>query len=210
MSLPTPTPTPTPRAEPTFPPDPQLQSLIGWGSLIAGVALCIFMGVTVFDKFDAWEWPRARAQIVSSALYKSSDRSAKWCIKLTYRYTVDGRAFTGRRQATSWLSDAACDRSQSLMQARFAQQQPGAALTVRYRPGQPERAIVYADGMKPAEWFFVALTLVLVAGGVGGLRGAARLRLEAQAHAADRKERMRRAAALQAHGRVYSAQPNDQ
>jgi hypothetical protein len=45
----------------------------------------------------------------------------------------------------------------------------------------------------------LALAIVLVAGGIGTLRTAARLRREALAHAAERTARMQRAAALQGH-----------
>ena len=196
-------PTSAPRAEPTFPPDPQLHSVLGWGFLLVGMVISLFMCVTLFDKYAAWDWPKAQAQITSSTLYKSTGRSTRWCIQLRYRYTVGGREFTGRRQATSWLSNVSCDRSHAVMQARFAHQQPGDPITVRYRPGQPGRVVVYADGISPAEWFFVALAIALVAGGIGTLRAAARLRREALAHAAERAARMQHAAALQGI-RLYS------
>ena len=192
-------PTSAPRAEPTFPPDPQLHSLLGWGFLLVGVAISVFMCVTLFDKYAAWDWPKARAQITSSTLYKSTGRSTQWCIQLRYRYTVGGREFSGRRQATSWLSNVQCDRAHAVMQARFAHQQPGDPITVRYQPGKPGRAVVYVDGISPAEWLFVALAIMLAAGGIGTLRAAARLRREALAHAAERTARMQRAAALQGH-----------
>jgi len=163
------------------------------------MVISVFMCVTLFEKYAAWDWPKAQAQITSSTLYKSTGRSTRWCIQLRYRYTVGGRELTGRRQATSWLSNVPCDRSHAVMQARFAHQQPGDPITVRYRPGQPGRAVVYADGISPAEWFFVALAIALVAGGIGTLRAAARLRREALAHAAERVARMQHAAALQGH-----------
>lgn len=183
-----------PHNEPAIPRDPQLDMLFGWFFISLALLIAVWMTLRIFDNIASRSWPKARAEIVASELYKRTSRSSTdWCIKLSYRYTIDGRPYTSRRISTSRMSGASCDVSEAVMRARLEQQQPGDPIAIRYKPGQPGYAIVYVGKIEGADFVFAVLAVGLFAGGVASIRAAARLRLQQAAHAADRRERMARA-----------------
>jgi len=182
-----------PSTEPTIPHDPQLQVLLGWFLIALAVPLAIWVALRIYDKFDARSWPKASAEVVESELYERRGKSRDWCIKMAYRYEVDGQQFVSRRSATSLLTEAACDPSRAVIQARFEKRQPGDRITIRHHPREPGRAIAYVDGLDFADFFFPAVALSAFAAGVGSIRYGARLRVEQAALAADRRARMERA-----------------
>lgn len=180
--------------EPVIPPDPQLYTLFGWFLIVLALPLGLWMGLRIMDKIDSRSWPRARAEIVSSEIYKRSGRhGTDWCIKLSYRYVIGGREYTGRRISTSRMGDTGCDVSEAVMRARLEQQQPGDRITIRHAPADPERAIVYVGALDVADFLLSAIAIVTFGGGIGSIREAGRLRQQQAAYAADRHERMRRA-----------------
>ena len=183
-----------PRTEPAIPHDPQFQVLVGWFMIALALPLAIWMALRIHDKFDARSWPKASAEVTRSELYKRGGRSTSWCIKMAYRYEVDGQRFESTRSATSRMTDAACDPSRAVIQARFENRQPGDRITIRHHPRKPERAIAYVDGLDFPDFFFPAVALSTFAAGVHSIRYGARLRVEQALLAADRRARMRRAA----------------
>ena len=185
-----------PSTEPAIPPDPQFQVLLGWFMIALALPLAIWMALRIHDKLDAPSWPRVSAEVVRSDMYKRGGRSTDWCIKMAYRYEVDGRQFESARSVTSRMTDAGCDPSRAVIQARFEQRQPGDRITIRHHPRQPERAIAYVDGLDFPDYFFPAVALSVFAAGVHSIRHGARLRVEQALLAADRRARMRRAARL--------------
>lgn len=189
----------TPRQEPTFPPDPQMHALAGWFMILLAIPLALWMAVRMADKIDARGWPRAEAVVVASELRERGGRRHDWCIALTYRYRVGAREYTSRRAATSIMSEAPCDASREVIQARFAQQQPGRRIMIRHHPTRPERAIVYLDGPDFADVFFSALALACFWGGALAIGSGRRLRVEQAALSAERHARMRQAGAGAAH-----------
>lgn len=183
-----------PLTEPVIPPDPRLHTLFGWLFILLALPLGLWMAMRIVDKIDSRTWPKASATIVTSELYKRTGRhGTDWCIKLSYRYTIAGRQYTGRRISTSRMGDTGCVRSEAVMRARLANQQPGARITIRHAPGKPERAIVYVGALDVADFLLSAIAIVSFGGGVVAIRQAGHLRLQQAAHAADRRERMQRA-----------------
>lgn len=183
-----------PHKEPTFPLDPQMSILTGWLLMLVAVPIAVWMALRVADNIDSRSWPKARAEIVSSELYKRTSRSSTdWCIKLSYRYTIDGKQYTSRRISTSRMSGANCDFSEAVMRSRLERQQPGDPIAIRYRPGEPAYAIVYIGRIDVHDFMFPALAIGLFGGGVASIRAGGRLRLQQAAHAAERRERMARA-----------------
>lgn len=182
-----------PSTEPAIPHDPQFQALLGWFLIVLAVPLAIWMALRIHDKFDARSWPKASAEVVESALYERHGKSPGWCIKMAYRYEVDGQQFVSRRSATSLMTEAACDPSRAVIEARFEKRQPGDRITIRHHPREPGRAIAYVDGLDSADFFFPAFALGMFAAGVGSIRYGARLRVEQAALAAERRARMERA-----------------
>lgn len=179
--------------EPAIPHDPQFQVLLGWFLIVLAAPLAIWMALRIHDKLDARSWPKAGAVVVESELYQRHGKSSGWCIKMAYRYEVDGRQFVSSRSATSRMTEAACDPSRAVIQARFEKRQPGHRITIRHHPREPGRAIAYVDGLDSADFFFPAFALGMFAAGVGSIRYGARLRVEQAALAAERRERMARA-----------------
>ena len=182
-----------PSAEPAIPHDPQFQVLLGWFLIVLAVPLALWMALRIHDKFDARSWPKASAEVVESSLYHRGGKRPDWCIKMAYRYEVDGRQFVSSRSATSRMTDAGCDPSRAVIQARFENRQPGQRITIRHHPRQPERAIAYVDGLDFPDFFFPAVALSVFATGVYSIRYGARLRVEQALLAAERRARMERA-----------------
>ena len=183
-----------PAIEPVAPPDPQFYTLFGWFLILLALPLGFWMAMRIADKIDSRTWPRASAQIVSSELYKRTGRhGADWCIKLSYRYVIDGRQHMGRRISTSRMGDTGCDPSETVMRARLENQQPGDRIGIRHAPGAPERAIVYVGALDIGDLVFSVIAIVTLGGGVGAIRAAGRLKLQQAAHAAARRERMQHA-----------------
>jgi hypothetical protein len=148
-----------PSTEPAIPHDPQFQVLLGWFLIVLAVPLAIWMALRIHDKFDARSWPKASAVVVKSELYERRGKSRGWCIKMAYRYEVDGQQFESTRSATSLMTEFTCDPSLVVIQARFEQRQPGDRITIRHHPREPARAIAYVDGLDFADFFFPAVAL---------------------------------------------------
>ena len=182
-----------PSKEPVIPHDPQFQVLFGWFLIVLAVPLAIWMALRIYDKFDARSWPKASAEVVESALYHRSGKRPDWCIKMAYRYEVDGRQFVSSRSATSRMTDAGCDPSRAVIEARLENRQPGDRITIRHHPRDPGRAIAYVDGLDFADFFLSAVALSTLVTGVLSIRYGARLRVEQALLAAERRARMERA-----------------
>jgi len=182
-----------PSTEPAIPHDPQFQVLFCWFLILLAVPLALWMALRIHDKFDARSWPKASAEVVESSLYHRGGKRPGWCIKMAYRYQVDGRQFVSSRSATSRMTDAGCDPSRAVIQARFENRQPGDRITIRHHPRNPGRAIAYVDGLDDADFFLSAFALGMFAAGVLSIRYGARLRVEQALLAAERRARMERA-----------------
>lgn len=70
------------------------------------------------------------------------------------------------------MSTAGCARDKKVTDARFERLQPGAKIQVRYRPGDPEKAIIYKDDLAGL-YLFLALAAVLLGGGIKAIMEAA-------------------------------------
>lgn len=152
-----------------------MTKLIGWFFLLLAIPLGFFAFKRSVDKCVSRSWPVTQAQVLGADMYKRS-RSGDWCLRLRYRYVIDGEAFSSRKLASSFMSNAGCDQDKSVIDARRERLQPGAALRVRYDPADPGRSLVYLEDLDFSDYFFNGLALVLFASGIKALRDAAALR----------------------------------
>jgi len=155
--------------------------IIGWIFSLMGLTLGLCATWRVYDKLTADAWPSTYAEVISSDMYhQTSKSSSRWCVKMRYRYAVDGVQFTSRRLATSLLADAGCDRDRSVIAVRMERYQPGARIKIRHHPDNAARSIVYLDSLDMFDYFFFpALTFVLCSGGVSLIRQKPRAALQA-------------------------------
>lgn len=152
------------------PPDLLAVHLLGWCLVLVGAAVGAYTGNRTVDKIAARAWTPATATIVASEMYGRTGRSRDWCIKLQYRYEVGGVVYTSRRIGTSRLGDAGCAPHREVIVARLAGQQPGQPLAINYDPAAPGTAIVYRESVDFLDWFFAALALMMVGGGIWQIR----------------------------------------
>jgi hypothetical protein len=116
------------------------------------------------------QWPRTAATIEQSSVSSrvGSESTKLHEAKVTYRYSVDGREFTGSEihigPQWSWSSS---EPAKSLVQ----QYPRGAAVTIAYDPAKPEDAVL-EPGVTAGAWGGLAFFLLLagfsaaVAGGL--------------------------------------------
>ncbi len=150
-----------------------MTKLIGWFFLLISLPIWILSLDRIVDRHASEAWPRTRGEVVSSEVYRRSGKSSTdWCIKLHYTYVVNNEVFSSKRLSTSWMSSSACDRDKALIESRFERLRPGAPIRVRYNPARPGKAIIYLDDLTGL-YIFLALALVLLAGGVKAIREGA-------------------------------------
>lgn len=155
-----------------------MTKLIGWCFLLLAIPLGFFAFKRSVDRCVSRSWPVTQAQVLSADMYKRS-RSGDWCVRLRYRYVIDGEAFSSRKLASSFISSAGCDHDKGVIDARRERLQPGAAIRVRYDPADPGRSLVYLDDLDFSDYFFNGLALLLFVSGIKALREAASLHQEA-------------------------------
>lgn len=176
-----------------IPPDPQLSILFGC-CLILLLALP-FTGYTAWQvaaKAAALSWPATDAQVLTSEAYRTT-KPALWCIKLSYRYGVDGKAYVARRSSSSYVAGVGCDRDKRVIDARLERMRPGDRIRVRYDPRDPGDAVVYlAPTLEWIDAFLGIVGLVWLGCGIALIRDGRRLRREqASTHVASAKPALR-------------------
>lgn len=164
------------------PPDPQLSILFGWCLiLLLGLPIGGFTAWHVGSKAAATTWPRTSAEILDSKLYRTH-RPTQWCLQLKLRYRVGETTYASRRTSSSRFAGTACDREQHVMSVRLERMQPGARMTVRYDPQDPDNAIVYLAPVVEFIDAFLGITAAVWFGcGIAMIRFGKRLRREQDA-----------------------------
>jgi hypothetical protein len=159
------------------PPDPQGNKILGWLLILSAIVIAVFTSIRVYDKVASRSWPTTYAEIFSSRMYQTSGRSNLWCVKLRYRYVIDGKEFFSTRVSTTRMAGPpACDRNKEVITARIERYQPGALLKIRYHPTNPETAIVHTDELDMMDYLFSLISVFLLFGGIKGIRDAAMMR----------------------------------
>jgi hypothetical protein len=145
-------------------PSSRRQSFLWWiiiGAFILFGLVAFVAGVR--DVYRAWEsetWPAAEGVVRNSYVeYETDsdheDRGTYWA-EVRYEFTVDGRTRTGARVA---FGGDAASSDPSSAQTIVNRYPAGAAVTVYYRPGNPD-VCVLEPGLKGQAWIFPALGLL--------------------------------------------------
>ena len=163
------------------PRDPQMSKLLGWFFILLALPLGFFALTNSVNKLTAESWPRAQAEVLSSDLYRPS-RSNRWCLRLRYRYVIDGKEYSSRRLSPSVMGGASsCAREKMVIEARLEKLQPGARIRIHYHPSNPAKAAVYLDDLDFTDYLLSGLTVLLLAGGIACIREGAAMARQQQA-----------------------------
>jgi hypothetical protein len=144
--------------------------MMGWFLILFAIAAGYFSFWRTYDKLTAPAWPVTGAEIVRSSMYQRTGKSQDWCVKLAYRYTVEGKAYRSSRIGVSRIGNAGCHREQAVTAWRLASMAPGARIRVHYRPSDPGDTAVFLAGLDFLDYFGAGLTVVLFVLGVSEAR----------------------------------------
>ena len=150
--------------------EPAMARMMGWFLILLAILAGYFSFWRAYDKLTSPAWPVTSAEIVRSSMYQRTGKSQDWCVKLAYRYTVEGKAYRSARIGVSRIGNAGCHRDQAVTAWRLASMAPGARIRVHYRPGDPGDAAVFLAGLDVLDYFGVGLALVLFVLGVSEAR----------------------------------------
>lgn len=133
-----------------------------------GMAIMLFWGRQVVQGLRSRSWPTAPGVVVTSGVeeVKLAEHGTRYEPEVTYRYTVDGRTYTGRRWRFG--ATAAFNRTQA---GRLVARYPvGEAIAVRYDPFRPATSVL-EPGVGDKAVFAIALGLgaVCVVAGVASI-----------------------------------------
>lgn len=155
-----------------IPPDTQIMKFLGWFFILLSLPLGVFTFSRSADKIVSPSWPFTYGEVLSSDMYQRTGRSTDWCVRLRYQYTVDQNTFSTNRLSTSLIGNAGCDRDQEVIAARLRSMRPGDRIKVRYNSRNPEKGIIYSDGLDVLDYFLPGLVLLLLVGGLWQVRHA--------------------------------------
>lgn len=135
--------------------------------LVAGMLSLTALGANeLWTARAAQSWPQAPGTLVTARVEKVSARrgDVSWCLRLGYRYEVQGEAYNGQRVT---LGDAMCFDTPEAAQAELTRYPTGSALAVRYDPGAPKESVLRAT--RDVHPMGIVLLLMGVAGLAVGL-----------------------------------------
>lgn len=149
-------------------PDPAKVRLLGLRIMVLGLLVVLFMLPRAWDKLAARRWPAVEATVIFSDIVERTGKTHDWCVRVGYRYSVDGGRQGGAKR---W----ACSASRAGAEAKLAQMQPGQRIEAYYNPAHPERSVLEPDALDAIDIFIGALALTLFAVGFDRIRHARRL-----------------------------------
>ena len=94
--------------------EPALARMMGWFLILSAILAGYFSFWRAYDKLTSPAWPVTSAEIVRSSMYQRTGKSQAWCVKLAYRYTVEGKAYRSARIGVSRIGNAGCHRDQAV------------------------------------------------------------------------------------------------
>ncbi|MDO8064878.1 MULTISPECIES: DUF3592 domain-containing protein [unclassified Janthinobacterium] len=150
--------------------DPALARMMGWFLILLALPTAYFSFWRAYDKLASPAWPVTSAEIVRSSMYQRTGKSQDWCVKLSYRYSVDGKAYRSSRIGVSRIGNAGCHRDQAVTAWRLTSMAPGAHIRVHYRPRDPNDTAVFLAGLDFLDYFGVVLWVVLFVLGMSEAR----------------------------------------
>jgi len=148
--------------------DPARVRLIGLRILVLGLLVLLLMLPRAWDKFAGGRWPAVEATVLFSDIVERTGKTHDWCVRVGYRYSVDGGRQGG---AKNW----ACSGTRAGAEAKLAQVQPGQRIEAYYNPARPERSALEPVSLDGMDIFFGAIALTLFAVGFDQIRRSRRL-----------------------------------
>jgi len=142
---------------------------LGWLSILLALAIGLYTVDRSVNKLASRTWPMTTATVLESSMYQRAGRSADWCVKLRYRYIVDGVAYTSSRTSTSVINSVGCNADKRLVDKRMQDLKSRLEMIIRYRPGNPAEAILYPADLDALDYFFLGLSAVFLFAGIKGL-----------------------------------------
>lgn len=177
-----------------YPPDPHLLVLQGWFLILLAVPLALWIGSRIQDKRAVPDWPTTRAEVQGSKLYHDTGKGGRgWCLRLAYRYQVDGRFYNSSGVDVPHLGHAGCNRSQAVMRERLARMQEGDIIDVHYHPRQHARSAAHIEPLDAGDYMFSGGAIGLFLIGVASILHGRHLRAREALDEARRALRLRQA-----------------
>lgn len=146
--------------------------LIGFRILMLGLLVLVFALSRAWDKLETRRWPTAEATVVFSDIVERTGKTHDWCVRVGYRYSVDGGRQGGARR---W----GCSASRNGAEAKLAQMPEGQRIQVYYDPAHPERSQLEADAPDGLDILSGLLAVILLAVGFDRMRRARQLAAKA-------------------------------
>jgi len=153
-------------------PDPVRTKQIGQRIMLLGLIVLMVVLPRAWDKLATQRWPSTEATIVFSDIVERTGKTHDWCVRVAYRYAIDGGRQGGVRR---W----GCSASRTGAEANMARMPEGQRIQVHYDPAHPERSVIDHESIGLTEAFFGALALILFAVGFDRIRHARRLAAKA-------------------------------
>jgi hypothetical protein len=136
--------------------------LVGGFLVVVGVVPTVSHNIAVQENQPT----EATVQSTDVAVKTDDDGDKSYRPVVTYEYTLDGETYTNDNvfpgRFTWW------DGSREWAERIAGQYDPGDAVTVQYRPSQPDHAYLRNDGW-PDSWWNGSIAILLLIGGGAGL-----------------------------------------
>ena len=87
-------------------------------------------------------------------------------MKVSYRYRVQGRVYTGNRPGVSRVGSAGCDDDRAVVQQWMTSLAPGQAVVAYYDPDDPGHSAIRLVGLDAGDYAFCVTALLLLVAGV--------------------------------------------
>lgn len=133
---------------------------------LAGVVGLGFFGVPVLRAWRARGWPTSDGEVETSDVLDSGSKSSRYRVEVSYRYRVGTQELRSRR--VSFFSVTMLHGSRDAAQAHRREYAPRTGITVRYKPDDPQQAVI-DTGVPWTSYLAVAFCALFVIGGVVGL-----------------------------------------
>ncbi|HYC13340.1 MAG TPA: DUF3592 domain-containing protein [Stellaceae bacterium] len=109
-------------------------------------------------------WPTVKAVVRSATIAPvSAEQRRRFLPKLTYEYTVAGKAYTGDRLGVVRYSDF----SESYARDYIAKRAVGSEIAVNYDPADPSRSVLEPGSGGCGPLLFCLVGVVFLAAGIG-------------------------------------------
>lgn len=115
--------------------------------LFIGLPVGYFTVANGVEKIRSASWPTVTGEIVRASIYERTGRTHDWCLKLDYRYTVDGKQYRRHYLTLPTTSSGACHRERAVVESWLPDLAPGTRIVVHHAPDDPSNAVLAIVGL---------------------------------------------------------------